>query len=100
MPWTATLPSALARLTAGAPGRIVGRVFPAWLCGLQAIWKLSHMQHLLAQGAPAAGAAGTAGYYGLAAYDGLSAIFLAISAALFIMRKPSVRKLPRLAPQV
>jgi protein-S-isoprenylcysteine O-methyltransferase Ste14 len=80
--------------------RAVGRALPILLFGYIALANLGHLLHSLAQGAPQGDRLDVLTHYGLVAHSGLAALFMGGMAALVLIRKTPVRKLPRLAPQL
>lgn len=69
------------------------------LFGFLAAASLARLLQTLALGVPSTGRLDTLAHHGLVAQSFLSMVFLGSMAALILMRKEAVRKLPRLAPQ-
>jgi protein-S-isoprenylcysteine O-methyltransferase Ste14 len=80
--------------------RVVGRALPILLFGYIALANLGRFLHSLGQGVPRGDRLDILVQYGLVAHSGLAALFMGGMAALVLIRKAPVRKLPRLAPQL
>jgi protein-S-isoprenylcysteine O-methyltransferase Ste14 len=79
--------------------RVVGRAVPIVLFGFMAAANLRRFLLALSQGAPGGDRLDVLAHYGLVAHSGLVAVFMGSTAALVLIRKEPVRKLPRLIPQ-
>ena len=80
--------------------RVVGRALPILLFGYIAVANLRHFVLALSQGAPGGDRLDVLAHYGLVAHSGLAAVFMGSMAALVLIRKEPVRRLPRLVPQL
>jgi protein-S-isoprenylcysteine O-methyltransferase Ste14 len=80
--------------------RAAGRLLPVVLFGYIAATNVARLLHALSGGAPHGDRLDVLSWYGLLAHSGLSALFTGSLAALFLLRKEPVRKLPRLVPQL
>ncbi|HEU5318425.1 MAG TPA: hypothetical protein VFX49_20095, partial [Chloroflexota bacterium] len=80
---------------------MIDRLLPAALFALMAVNRAQRLGLAFAAGGGSAALPTAAlGRYALLGYDALAALFLAVIALLFLVRKPSFRKLPGLPPRL
>jgi protein-S-isoprenylcysteine O-methyltransferase Ste14 len=80
--------------------RAAGRLLPVLLFGCIAATNVARLLQALSGGAPDGDRLDVLSWYGLLAHSGLAALFTGSLAALSLIRKEPVRKLPRLVPQL